>query len=59
MRYESDDEEYGYVCRSDFDQQDADESEDTSDKGYCGACAGSGEGQYENTTCYVCKGRGQ
>ena len=25
---------------------------------YCRFCAGSGEGQYDGTTCWHCKGRG-
>jgi len=24
----------------------------------CGVCMGSGEGMYENTTCYYCRGKG-
>ena len=27
--------------------------------GICTACSGSGEGQYEGTTCYQCKGDGE
>jgi hypothetical protein len=27
--------------------------------GICPACGGSGEGQYEGTTCYQCKGGGE
>ncbi len=29
------------------------------DRGYCPACAGSGEGQYDGTRCPDCKGRGE
>ena len=25
---------------------------------YCHACAGTGEGQYDGSRCFVCKGRG-
>ncbi len=27
--------------------------------GYCTTCAGSGEGQYDDTTCSECKGSGE
>lgn len=36
------------------------EVEETDEEpGYCTACNGSGEGQYEGTTCRTCKGRGE
>ena len=28
------------------------------DSGYCTACSGSGEGQYDGTRCYACHGTG-
>ena len=36
----------------------ADQEQDGYEDGYCPACAGSGLGMYENTTCWQCKGRG-
>ena len=32
---------------------------DEVETGICDACSGSGEGQYDGTTCRVCKGRGE
>lgn len=37
----------------------ADDGPDDSEPGICPACSGSGEGQYEGTTCYSCKGAGE
>lgn len=34
------------------------EPEDDGDDGYCGACAGTGEGQYDGAVCSCCKGKG-
>jgi DnaJ-class molecular chaperone len=36
----------------------SDDSE-PSDTGICPACSGSGEGQFEGTTCHQCKGDGE
>ena len=36
-----------------------DQEEPIEDSGYCIACSGSGEGQYEGTRCHVCNGRGE
>lgn len=49
----------------DYDQYGYDESDDDvqvvegEEEGYCSACAGSGEGQYEGSRCSTCKGRGE
>lgn len=29
-----------------------------SEENYCSSCSGTGEGQYDGTRCWVCKGRG-
>ena len=31
---------------------------DDPDSGYCTTCSGSGEGQYDGTRCWACKGSG-
>jgi DnaJ-class molecular chaperone len=33
--------------------------EDDNEPGICPACNGSGEGQHEDTRCYLCKGKGE
>lgn len=38
---------------------DDEEHDDDNDEGYCPACSGSGEGQYDGTHCPVCHGRGE
>jgi hypothetical protein len=49
--------------RSDKDEYGGDEYDDPDDPdsegGYCSNCSGSGEGQYDGTNCYVCKGTGE
>ena len=38
----------------------ADDSEvSEGESGYCTACDGSGEGQYDGTRCGTCKGKGE
>lgn len=45
--------------------EDADEGEDGTENdaenegGICPTCSGSGEGRYEGSDCYACKGRGK
>lgn len=34
------------------------ELEDELEGNICGKCSGSGEGQYDGTTCWHCKGKG-
>lgn len=34
------------------------ELEDSLEGNICGQCSGSGEGQYDGTTCWHCKGKG-
>ena len=41
-----------------FEDPDETLPEEEEDDGYCGACAGTGEGQYDGTSCSVCGGRG-
>ena len=48
-----------------YEMYEYDESDDdvqvveNEEGGYCPACAGSGEGQYEGSRCSTCKGRGE
>ena len=44
----------------DLDDFEVEEIEDDSydEPELCGACNGSGEGQYEGSRCYVCHGKG-
>ena len=44
-------------CGENHNEEVSDEPEEDDD-GYCGACAGTGEGQYDGTRCSVCGGRG-
>jgi hypothetical protein len=38
---------------------DVDDPEDPDgEEGYCPTCSGSGEGQYDGTRCWACKGKG-
>ena len=34
------------------------EQEEDQDAGYCEICNGSGEGMYDGSTCWLCKGSG-
>lgn len=34
------------------------DEEDNEDDGYCTACAGTGEGQYDGASCSYCRGKG-
>jgi len=43
----------------DYDRLMADDGPDDSELGICPRCSGSGEGQYEGTTCTLCKGQGE
>ena len=40
-------------------EYELDEHPDEEDGFYCPACAGSGEGMHEGTTCGVCGGHGE
>lgn len=35
------------------------EADEEGDPGICPTCSGSGEGRYEGSTCYACKGKGE
>ncbi len=42
-----------------WDEFEAEETEYCADEdSHCPHCAGTGEGAYGNTSCYVCRGRG-
>jgi len=42
----------------DFEDPEELEPEEDEDDGYCVACAGTGEGQYDGAACFYCRGRG-
>ena len=41
-----------------IDEDDDIEEFDDDDDEICSACSGSGEGMYDGSTCYKCKGNG-
>ena len=51
MGYEFDIDEARDMCDDAPGEQD--------EHGICPACAGSGEGQHDGTTCRACKGKGE
>jgi DnaJ-class molecular chaperone len=42
----------------DIDPDDPDQDFEDDDEPICSACNGSGEGMYDGSTCYKCKGYG-
>lgn len=48
-----------HIATDDDDTPEHDESEfQPGDEPLCGSCNGSGEGQYDGTTCHACGGTG-
>jgi DnaJ-class molecular chaperone len=43
----------------DYDESDFDLDEDDVEHGICPNCSGSGEGNFDGSTCFVCGGSGE